>query len=254
MSQESAPLQDRLQRYWNDRAGSFNWVRRAPDGFDAEGAWRDIVSQLLAPSPGQRPIRRIADVGTGSGMLAVLAASLGYEVIAIDFAPAMLERAAQALSPWPSAQVRLGDASALPLQPGEVDAIIGRNVLWTLPAPKEALAHWSSLLEPGGRIGIIDGTHHGNFRRFPVLYKHLSRFVGKGGHPDPATRDNPNKEVPLAHLDNAEHVAEFCRQVRLVDVTLYDHRELDAKLRASWTWFNRVTYRPRTYSICARVP
>ncbi|WP_143009419.1 class I SAM-dependent methyltransferase [Pelagibacterium luteolum] len=253
MIEQTRPLNERLQRYWNDRARTFDWIRRAPDGFDAEGAWREIVSMLLTPSSGQRPVRRVADVGTGSGMIAVLAASLGYEVIAIDFAPAMVERAKQSLAPWPDAQVRQGDACALPLQHGEVDAIIGRNVLWTLPSPEDALKHWSGLLQPGGRIGIIDGTHHGDFRRFPALYKHLSKAFGHGGHPDPVADNNPNKEVPLATLDNPQQVAELFRRVDLAEILVRDHHEVDRRLRASWSWLNRVTYKPRTFSISARV-
>jgi SAM-dependent methyltransferase len=182
-----------------------------------------------------------------------LLASAGYEVIAIDFAPAMLERAREALAPWPTAQVRQGDVTAPPLEVGEVDAIVGKNVLWTLLQPDAAIKAWAALVEPDGLIGVLDGTYHGNYRRLPVAYEVLSRLTGSKPHH--ATRkDNPNKEVPLANLSSPGPVKRMFVAAGLRDVRVCQLTELDRNLHATSSWLDRVTYRPRRFAVVGTVP
>ncbi|QSZ26776.1 class I SAM-dependent methyltransferase [Aceticella autotrophica] len=51
----------------------------------------------------------------------------------------------------------LGDAEKLPFENGTFDVVINRHLLWTLPQPKVALKEWVRVLNPGGKVIIIDG-------------------------------------------------------------------------------------------------
>jgi SAM-dependent methyltransferase len=50
-----------------------------------------------------------------------------------------------------------GDAAEPPLVPGSYDVVLSRHVLWALPDPAAALARWTGLLRPGGRLVLVEG-------------------------------------------------------------------------------------------------
>ena len=244
-------LNSRLQAYWTKAGHSFDWRRATPEGFDLEKAWTDIVASMMASQTRARPIRRIADMGTGSGMIAEICAKLGYEVIAIDFAPTMLEKARAALATFPSADVREGDVADPPLKPREVDAILGKNILWTLTEPEKAVRNWVEIAGQGGIIGLMDGTHHGEFRRLKWLYPKLAKVIG--GREDPSYDGNPNKEVPLADLASTAPVEEVFVNAGLTDVKSVMQTELDRAVSTQWTWLDRLTFKPKVFSIAGTV-
>ncbi len=53
--------------------------------------------------------------------------------------------------------VRQGDASTPPFEPGSADVVLARHVLWALPDPADALRRWATLLRPRGRLVLIEG-------------------------------------------------------------------------------------------------
>jgi SAM-dependent methyltransferase len=116
-------------------------------------AWTDLLTGALPPSP-----CRVADLGCGTGTLAVLLASLGYAVRGLDFSPAMIERArAKATAAEVAVELRVGDAMAPAWPAGEVDVVLSRHVLWALPDPARGLGRWLELLAPGGRLVLVEG-------------------------------------------------------------------------------------------------
>jgi SAM-dependent methyltransferase len=115
--------------------------------------WLDALASALPAAPA-----RVLDVGTGSGYMALAAASLGHRVTAIDLAPTMLDvlvdhAAARGLA----VDARLGDAVAPEFPPASFDAVTSRHLLWTLRQPATAMANWRELLRPGGRLVAVDG-------------------------------------------------------------------------------------------------
>jgi ubiquinone/menaquinone biosynthesis C-methylase UbiE len=115
-------------------------------------AWRQLLARVLPPPPA-----RVLDVGCGTGTLAVLVGSLGYDVTGVDSSSEMLSLArAKASERGTAVTFLLGDAACPPVT-GPFDVVLCRHVLWALPSPEHALASWRELLSPGGRLLLIEG-------------------------------------------------------------------------------------------------
>jgi ubiquinone/menaquinone biosynthesis C-methylase UbiE len=113
----------------------------------------------------------VADIGTGTGILAAELARLGLHVIAVDHSPRMLEAARAKLGPEGltdaeaeagegRVELRAGEASALPLADAEVDAALAHMVLHYLPGPAEALREMARVVRPGGVVVVVDFVRH----------------------------------------------------------------------------------------------
>ncbi len=111
----------------------------------------------------------VADIGTGTGILATELARLGMHVIAVDHSPRMLEAARAKLSEEGLAEaregagrveLRAGEASALPLTDAEAHAALAHMVLHYLPAPLDALREMARVVRPGGVVVVVDFVRH----------------------------------------------------------------------------------------------
>lgn len=118
-------------------------------------AWVALLADVLPP-----PGARVLDLGSGTGTLAVLLAELGYEVVGVDLAPRMVERADQkAYRHGVRVPFLVGDASEPPVD-GRFEVVLARHVLWALPDAEEALDRWTGLLMPAGVLVLIEGFWH----------------------------------------------------------------------------------------------
>jgi len=103
----------------------------------------------------------VADIGTGTGILASELARLGLRVIAVDHSPRMLEAARVKLEgAGLQVELRGGEAQALPLADGEVDAAFAHMVLHYLPSPPDAVRELARVIHPAGRIVVVDFVSH----------------------------------------------------------------------------------------------
>jgi ArsR family transcriptional regulator len=105
---------------------------------------------------------RAVDVGTGTGVLALDLARSGLRVVAVDRSARMLDaaRARIEAAGVSGIELRAGDASALPLADGEVDAAFAHMVLQYLPAPGDAVREMARVVRPGGRVVVADFASH----------------------------------------------------------------------------------------------
>ena len=108
------------------------------------------------------PGLRVADVGTGTGILARELAALGCSVIAVDHSPRMLDAARESLAEAgvTGVELREGAVEALPLADGEVDAAFAHMVLHYVERPEAAIAEMSRVLAPGGTLVLVDFEQH----------------------------------------------------------------------------------------------
>jgi len=146
--------------------------RRARSFFDAVGPEWDALRKVFdddllrarAVARLVEPGLRVADVGTGTGVLALELARLGLRVVGVDNAPRMLEAAAAkvALEPELAGRVtwQAGEAGELPFEDGELDAAFAHMVLHSVPAPGEALREMARVVRPGGAVVVVDFVRH----------------------------------------------------------------------------------------------
>ncbi len=108
------------------------------------------------------PGLRVADVGTGTGALALDLARAGLRVVAVDHSAKMLDaaRAKLAQEGATGVELRLGEASALPFADGELDAAFAHMVLQYLPSPPDAIREMARVVAPGGTVVIVDFVRH----------------------------------------------------------------------------------------------
>lgn len=143
-----------IREHWNSRAAHFD---ESPNHAIASPAERTEWQRLFTASIGQAPLD-IVDVGTGTGEVALLLAGLGHHVTGVDLAEDMLAQArAKNDARGLAATFMTGDAEALPFPDASFDVVVNRHLLWTLPQPERALAEWSRVLVPGGKMVVIDG-------------------------------------------------------------------------------------------------
>ncbi|MCP5045375.1 MAG: metalloregulator ArsR/SmtB family transcription factor [bacterium] len=111
------------------------------------------------------PEQKVADIGTGTGILAIELARLGVSVIGVDSSARMLDAARQNLAADEFAldqliEFRQGDVHDLPLEDHEVDATFAHMVLQYLANPADAVAEMHRIVRPGGSIIVVDFVRH----------------------------------------------------------------------------------------------
>ena len=148
-------LNRRIENYWDERSSDFSRTRRLElSGADGE-AWRKIFKKNL---PAGR--LKILDVGTGAGFFAAILSKLGHEVIGIDMSAKMLHEAEKNLRELKlSAEFRRMNAQKLDFADETFDAVVTRNLTWTLPDVKAAYREWRRVLKIGGVLMNFDSDY-----------------------------------------------------------------------------------------------
>jgi ArsR family transcriptional regulator len=124
--------------------------------------WSDDLLRARALARLIPPGLRVADIGTGTGVLALELARAGLRVVAVDHSARMLDAARAKLGRDPGLEIdlRLGDASSLPLADGEVEAAFAHMVLQYLASPVDALREMARVVAPGGSVVVVDFVSH----------------------------------------------------------------------------------------------
>jgi SAM-dependent methyltransferase len=136
---------------WDAEAASFD---DQPDHGLSDPAVRAAWAELLLPLIPETPAK-VVDLGCGTGSLAVLLAEAGHDVCGIDLSDRMLDVARNKATGL-NIDFRQGDA-ADPPSTRTYDVVLVRHVLWAMPDPKAALRKWVRLLNPRGRLILIEG-------------------------------------------------------------------------------------------------
>jgi SAM-dependent methyltransferase len=143
-----------IAAFWDAAADSFD--EQADHGLrdpQVRDAW---VARLAAWLPD--PPTGVLDLGCGTGSLSLLLAQIGHRVTGVDVSPTMVDHARRKLAAANlEVRVLLGDAADPPPIGHDVDVVLVRHLLWTLPDPTAALRRWIALSRPGGRLVLIEG-------------------------------------------------------------------------------------------------
>jgi len=147
------PVKHNIRIYWNERSKTFDQdVGHGADEYECQ-LWKKHLTAIIGDKP-----KRILDVGTGTGMIAINLAELGHSVTGIDLCEEMLEIAdKKAQSKELSICFLQGDAENPGFADQMFDVVVCRHLLWTLPHPNKAIQEWVRVCKPGGIIIAIDG-------------------------------------------------------------------------------------------------
>jgi len=171
----------RSERFFHAVALPYDLVTRHP-------VWERDCARMASELPPR--CRRALDLGCGPGNSATHLRDAVPAVIGLDHAPAMLRRAR---GRDPRLLLVRGDARALPLRDGSLDAVTFHSVLYLLPDRAAALRETARVLRPGGRAVLLepqDGARaagKGLLRALPrpgwaiaaLLWRTMSGFYGR---------------------------------------------------------------------------
>jgi len=133
----------------------------------------DVLTRVLPPAPA-----RVLDVGGATGVYAVPLAAAGYEVRVVDPVPDHVAHAAT----LPGVTAVLGDARALPADPGAADAVLLFGPLYHLLSRSDRVLAWREAAGATRPGGVVVGA---TISRFASLFDGLvnDRFTDAAFRP-----------------------------------------------------------------------
>ena len=148
-------LNRRIERYWDKRSKNFSQTRRIElEGIDG-ATWRAIFKKNLPEGS-----LKVLDVGTGAGFFAAILSKLGHNVIGVDMSEKMLAEAEKNLRELKlPAKFYKMNAQSLNFADETFDAVVTRNLTWTLPDVKAAYREWHRVLKFGGVLMNFDSDY-----------------------------------------------------------------------------------------------
>jgi len=148
------------------------------------GTTLQIMGEELCEALDIRSGQRVLDVAAGNGNVSLAAARRGCDVIATDYVPALLEKAAdRAAAERLQIDFREADAEALPFRDHSFDVVVSTLGVMFTPDQPRAAAEMIRVCKPGGKIGLANWTPDGYIGQ---LFKTIGRHV-----PPPAGVKSP---------------------------------------------------------------
>ena len=150
-------IKERIEHYWSHRAESFMELRLREFEDEKHDLW---LAELRKYLPEGRPLR-VLDLGTGTGFFSFLLAAEGHNMTGIDLTPEMIRdaRISAGILKLP-AEFLVMDAEKPDFPPESFDALVTRNLTWTLPHLPRAYGAWFGLLKSGGVLINFDADYY----------------------------------------------------------------------------------------------
>ena len=197
-------------------SGMFDEVARGYDRTNTvlslgnDQLWRVATTRAVAPRPGQR----ILDLAAGTGASSVSLARSGAEVVAADFSPGMIAEGRRRHRGIPNLTFVEADATALPFEDGEFDAVTMSFGLRNVNEPGKALGELLRVTKPGGRLVVCEFSHppspafNGLYRFYndrilPVVAKTVSSNAEAYDYLNESIRDWPDQRTLSAWIREA---------------------------------------------------
>lgn len=154
-------LLEKVENYWDKRSEGYCEVNLEELNSFKKNVWTELIKEY-APRITGRALK-VLDIGTGPGFFAIIMAKCGYDVTAVDYTEAMLEKAKNnAKGLGVTIKFHRMDAHNLNFEDNSFDLIITRNLTWNLERPQDAYKDWHRVLKAGGILLNFDANwyHH----------------------------------------------------------------------------------------------
>jgi ubiquinone/menaquinone biosynthesis C-methylase UbiE len=174
----AADIRQQISKIWDEDAAAYDETQdHIPLRPHEVAAWRATLRRLLPDPPAT-----VLDAGAGTGFLSLLLADQGHKVTAVDFSEQMLailkSKAARL-----GLNVNVVQADVADLPPGQIfDAVVERDILWTLLEPGAALSAWRQVA-PTGRLVLIEATWGKKVSGVRAAQSRADRLLGRIRHP-----------------------------------------------------------------------
>lgn len=226
------PIIEDVKDYWDSRSAGFS------DAVMEEYSERgEEIYRAIAEATGIGKGSRVLDVGCGPGLLSIVMSGHGAVVTGIDYSDKMIAQARRNSESkgLPAEFVRM-DAQRMGFDDCSFDAVVSRDVLWSLPEPEKAYAEMVRVLRPGCNGFVIDGNYY--LRLFDSRYD-IRRPEPDKGHPNRHAAHNKDhvdfnimtelaRSLPLSRVERPMwDLATLCR-LGVEDVS-YSVRTLDSE-------------------------
>ena len=160
--EENKDIKEKVKAYWTKRADSFFEARHSEFHSPQAQYWYDEICRNINITQGMK----ILDVGCGTGFFEALLGEHGADMTGIDLTPDMIRDGEELVSRHHiSAAFYVMDAEHPDFPDCTFDAVISRNLTWTLPDPAGAYTEWFRVLKPGGTLLNFDSEYAKNFHR-----------------------------------------------------------------------------------------
>ncbi|OPY28218.1 MAG: hypothetical protein A4E28_01681 [Methanocella sp. PtaU1.Bin125] len=245
-------VKDSIKEYWDFRSATYTNGQIDRDERD-RAAWIAWLRACTGSDGG----KKVLDVGTGPGFLALLFAEMGHDVSALDLSDRMVECAREnAALRGLNVAVSQGDAESLPYPDASFDIVASKYLLWTLPSPENALAEWQRVLRPGGVVIAIDGEWHrdrGAIDRLRSRMTELPALFRKADHHPVFRRsyDPIRQQLPLYSL-KSEDLSRLFERCGLAEVSIKSMASVYAEERKTLSLVERLAPVKPVYSITGR--
>lgn len=172
--------------------------------------WRAATTRAVDPRRGQR----ILDLAAGTGASSVALARSGATVVAADFSPGMISEGRRRHGAIANLSFVEADATDLPFDDDEFDAVTMSFGLRNVNEPKRALAELLRVTRPGGRLVVCEFSHppsrtfNGLYRFYndrvlPVVAKAVSSNAEAYDYLNESIRDWPDQRMLSAWIREA---------------------------------------------------
>ncbi len=254
---DEGEIRETIVAAWDAGASTYDDHPRHGIIHDDESlAWSRLATAIFGdPRRTDVPIKLVLDVGTGTGLMALLAAELGHDVTGLDMSEGMLDQARRKAREL-RLDVRwdLGDAEDPPYAPGTFDVLISRHLVWTLLHPLETFETWATLVRPGGLVVVIDGAY-GDRDPFAAITAQIARWLieRRSQHSsDHAYPDEVMERLPLARQRSPTAIARLMRGAGLEDIKIRPLMEIERVERAHMALIDRLADRWVRYLATSR--
>ncbi len=200
---EADNIKEKVESYWTKRAEGFFELRHDEIESNKAARWTKALKELLP----KKECLNILDVGCGTGYFEVLLGKLGHRVTGVDLTEEMIVKANEMIQMYgldtENIKAIIGDAEKLDFDDNTFDAVITRNLTWTLPHPIEAYKEWNRVLKKGGILINFDAEY------------------AKGAH-------NLKSPENLAHSKISDSLKDECHDIyHMLTISTLDRPEWD---------------------------